>query len=363
MVAEYNNDSQQQGSGSTFVTADSLGSPRLLTTSQAVVKARHDYAPFGEELTPQLGGRSTQQQYVSDNLRQKFTGQERDIESGLDYFHARYFASKQGRFTSPDPLQASGTTANPQTWNRYAYVMNNPMNFSDPSGLSAVGGKGMGNTEEVWYEGREGGNKNPKGKDPLKEFQKNDRPDISKKLGKYLNGPCNLVAPNFADLQKQNPAAYDLLSRRFGASAEEKYNNLTPYFRSVFLFTVAGIVDAGVDLSQARFEGFYFGSDLKAPPFGVELSGISKAGLGNLELTTFGYRSPSNVKIGAVEATFESNGYVAFDIDLFNPNGNLLWHTVEVVGNSANQTTTDPKDVLKVLNSRGIRTGVTCRPR
>ena len=55
--------------------------------------------------------------------------------TGLDYFGARYFSGAQGRFTSPDPLLASGRPENPQTWNRYAYVSNNPLRSIDPTGL------------------------------------------------------------------------------------------------------------------------------------------------------------------------------------------------------------------------------------
>ena len=60
---------------------------------------------------------------------------ERDTETGLDYFGARYFASVQGRFTSPDPIyfQASMMT-DPQRFNLYAYVRNNPLRFIDPDG-------------------------------------------------------------------------------------------------------------------------------------------------------------------------------------------------------------------------------------
>lgn len=64
----------------------------------------------------------------------QFTGNSRDAETGLDYFGARYFFGAQGRFTSPDPLMASGDPANPQSWNRYAYVLNNPLRFIDPTG-------------------------------------------------------------------------------------------------------------------------------------------------------------------------------------------------------------------------------------
>jgi RHS repeat-associated protein len=65
----------------------------------------------------------------------EFTGKERDAETGLDYFGARYFSGAQGRFTSPDPLLNSGRPDSPQSWNRYAYVSNNPLKFIDPAGL------------------------------------------------------------------------------------------------------------------------------------------------------------------------------------------------------------------------------------
>lgn len=63
------------------------------------------------------------------------SAKERDIETGLDYFLARYYANTQGRFTSPDPLLSSGTVEDPQSWNRYAYVLNNPLKLIDPDGL------------------------------------------------------------------------------------------------------------------------------------------------------------------------------------------------------------------------------------
>jgi RHS repeat-associated protein len=63
------------------------------------------------------------------------TSKERDNETGLDYFGARYYASTQGRFTSADPLISSGAVESPQSWNRYTYVLNNPLRFIDPNGL------------------------------------------------------------------------------------------------------------------------------------------------------------------------------------------------------------------------------------
>ena len=97
---------------------------------------RHDYLPFGEELFAPAGGRKSEWGYSSgDGIRQQFTSKERDIETGLDYFCARYYGSVMGRFTSADPLMASGRASLPQSWNRYSYVLNNPSKLIDPYGL------------------------------------------------------------------------------------------------------------------------------------------------------------------------------------------------------------------------------------
>ena len=115
---------------------DHLGTPRLILdqTGSLATVSRHDYLPFGEELfatglrTPSLGYSN------GDGIRQQFTSKERDVETGLDYFGARYFAATQGRFTSVDPLLESADPLMPQSWNRYSYVLNNPLAFTDPTG-------------------------------------------------------------------------------------------------------------------------------------------------------------------------------------------------------------------------------------
>lgn len=122
-----------------WLISDHLGTPRLIldeTGTLANVR-RHDYLPFGDELFAGTGARTTANGYVAgDGLRQQFTSKERDVETGLDYFGARYFASVQGRFTSPDPLLQSGRAALPQSWNRYAYVLNSPLRLIDTDGLA-----------------------------------------------------------------------------------------------------------------------------------------------------------------------------------------------------------------------------------
>jgi RHS repeat-associated protein len=137
MIAEYSNaiDTTRPKSVS-YLTTDALGSPRIVTDATGNVISRHDYMPFGEEVMAGTGGRMTTQGYAgNDGVKQQFTGYERDGESGLDYAQARYFSSKHGRFTSVDPLTASASMKNPQTFNRYSYVGNSPYKFTDPLGL------------------------------------------------------------------------------------------------------------------------------------------------------------------------------------------------------------------------------------
>ncbi|HEV7646130.1 MAG TPA: RHS repeat-associated core domain-containing protein [Pyrinomonadaceae bacterium] len=97
--------------------------------------------PFGEELNAGVGSRSANLKYSAagqDNLRKRFTGYEKDAETGLDFAEARYYNNQHGRFTATDPLLASGKSGNPQTFNRYVYVLNNPLLLTDPTGLQAT---------------------------------------------------------------------------------------------------------------------------------------------------------------------------------------------------------------------------------
>ena len=107
-----------------------------MTDSAGNVTQRYDYLPFGEEIPADGTVRTTAMGYQSsaDGFNPKFTGQVRDVESGLDYFNARYYSPEQGRFVSADPQNAGSDPSNPQTWNGYAYVAGNPMAYTDPSG-------------------------------------------------------------------------------------------------------------------------------------------------------------------------------------------------------------------------------------
>ena len=139
-VATLPNGSGASGAQLKWLVTDQLGTPRMvLDQSGALANVkRHDYLPFGEELLAPTGGRTSGQGYGGDGVRQQFTGQERDSETGLDYFLARYYSSSQGRFVSVDPLAASAHAAHPQTWNRYSYVLNNPLKHTDPTGMTVA---------------------------------------------------------------------------------------------------------------------------------------------------------------------------------------------------------------------------------
>ena len=143
VIAEYTTETTGLETGLRWMMTDHLGSTRLVLDEAGGIKQRYDYFPFGEELPAGVNGRAgadyRSDVAMVDRDRVKFTGKERDAETGLDYFGARYFSAAQGRFTSPDwsttpqPIPYADLT-NPQSFNLYAYVLNNPLSKNDPDG-------------------------------------------------------------------------------------------------------------------------------------------------------------------------------------------------------------------------------------
>jgi RHS repeat-associated protein len=113
-------------SGATYYHLSDQLSLRLTLDGAGSVTGRQAHLPFGED-------------FAESGIQQKqhFTSYERDSESGLDYALNRGYAVSAGRFMQADPYKTSGSTSAPQSWNRYAYVKNDPINLIDPIGLFA----------------------------------------------------------------------------------------------------------------------------------------------------------------------------------------------------------------------------------
>ncbi len=108
-----------------FYHLDHLGSVRQITGPTADVAASYNYLPYGKEVD-------------SNAAALQFTGHERDSHlpgdtDDLDYMHARYYSPFFGRFTSVDPVNSADPSL-PQSLNKYAYALNSPINYTDPTG-------------------------------------------------------------------------------------------------------------------------------------------------------------------------------------------------------------------------------------
>jgi RHS repeat-associated protein len=104
-----------------YTTSDHLGSPRVVFNQARQIVETHKYWPYGEDTTT-----------TPPTQRLAYALMERDAEAPRFHDHARNHDHVLGRFLSPD--RVGGTPANPQSWNRYAYTLNNPMKHVDPDG-------------------------------------------------------------------------------------------------------------------------------------------------------------------------------------------------------------------------------------
>jgi RHS repeat-associated protein len=148
LVAEYSTIVEPQSTAKvSYLTTDHLGSPRITTDQNGAVISRRDFAPYGEELGVDIplpvgaNGqpvRTTAQGYVgADSIRQKFTSYDRDNETGLDFAQARMYNFRHGRFTTVDDFTKDSNLKDPESWNKYIYVRNKPLNLIDPTGEKA----------------------------------------------------------------------------------------------------------------------------------------------------------------------------------------------------------------------------------
>jgi RHS repeat-associated protein len=134
-----------------YYFSDHLGSTSVITNASGTVQEESDYYPFGGEIVITN----------SDPNTYKFTGKERDSESGLDNFDFRYYSSSLGRFMKPDDSLVYWDRSDPQSLNLYSYVENNPVSNTDPDGHDCVylnnSGSGVESVDQSSSSGECGG--------------------------------------------------------------------------------------------------------------------------------------------------------------------------------------------------------------
>ena len=114
-----------KGNVAYFRFNDHLGTIRMELGTDGC-QSSYTNLPFGDGLSTVTNG-------CTDATNYHFTGKERDTESGNDYFFARYYGSSLARFLSPDD-DSDQNPPDPQSWNLYSYVHNNPLTNTDPDG-------------------------------------------------------------------------------------------------------------------------------------------------------------------------------------------------------------------------------------
>jgi RHS repeat-associated protein len=365
VIAEYGSALDEGGGGVRYELADRL-STRMTVDGGGNVRGTQDHLVYGEE-----------SQTKGESEKHRLTSYERDGETGMDYAVNRFHASSVGRFNSVDKV--AGNIFNPQRLNRYSYVGNDPVNRTDPGGrdwfdlwmdASNPSQFFSGNEFTDWILNQEN-----------REFfgyQYYDLPGnfnlLEQEEARHLSIITTGIDPEFCrNFAAQVPsydalgtgpetaAAREFLDRNFSFLAPAIYAGWSATQQAIFLNTIAAVADAGVNLSNARFGGFYPSADRA---YGINLLGLDESSLGP-RLTRVGssFRSDSSIFRGSVEATpIIENGVTvgfSFDVDLYNPGSIALpLHGLEVLGNELTGGITDPISATQALNSRQVFTGI-----
>ncbi|MBI4917813.1 MAG: RHS repeat-associated core domain-containing protein [Acidobacteria bacterium] len=183
-------DTTVQGGVARHFHLDHLGTPRLITSASGAGLESHTYLPFGLEVTD-LGPLFE---------RMKFTGHERDLASGLDYMHARYYSPYVNRFLSVDPGRDTDSER-PQSWNLYSYARNNPVKHVDTNGAETTLFFVSGFPEHVFLSVSAAGGElvaSPSGSHPDRELSWGSRGEGVRTALAYLRDGFNVLAVGYA---------------------------------------------------------------------------------------------------------------------------------------------------------------------
>ena len=243
-----------------WLVTDHLGTPRMIIdqTGTLANTKRHDYLPFGEELFAPTGGRKPEWGYtIGDGVRQQFTAKERDIETGVDYFGARYYASMQGRFTGADPYDINferqevddpegadnlfnSYIRQPQHWNHYSYTLNNPLRYVDPDGLFEYETELLGKKIKVKISDNlksENGEK-LRGND-LKAAQDKIKNNIDSAIAKINGGASELTSEQKSAINSMNGIEVRTDRKSPGMDTSSRVFNITQRYAGATVETLA----------------------------------------------------------------------------------------------------------------------------
>jgi RHS repeat-associated protein len=238
-----------------YFHTDAIGSVRLVTDELGVVIEQRDFLPFGEELAPPASAEPL-----------GFAGKERDAETGngswvaLNYFGARHLHSASGRFTSVDPLVVARAVGQPQLWNRYVYVANNPIRYTDPDGRKIAFEGGDSSDLAKLIKALSG-----ELKAVLALYDGDDEPDLYFSIGPTRGGPDGKEEGNgsfrgdwvfddaiyAADLTAENLVAIERAGRKFvsGVRLQQNCATIGPGCGSQVVLDLKGI---GGSLSEGN---------------------------------------------------------------------------------------------------------------
>ena len=338
LIAEYGGPLPENG-GTSYLTTDHRGSTRVVTNSEEAVVARHDYLPFGEEIMLLAGGRTKPLGYTNtDDTRQKFTSKERDLESNLDFFEARYFSAPQGRFTGPDEFSrgardvedfAQGASNNPtlyadiglpQSLNKYQYCLQNPLRYVDDDGhdyriVEHKDSKGRGVRQFVW--------------DAKYQYVKGDK-NGAKSDYRYIDTQgraIQLWGDSSKDSSKEADHGYSVVQA--GESGDEQQSpqaGEAPKSFAGYSDTVKALLDAGYKQGHVDFHPAHWGYEDYFKPGSPTLH-ISVRGLQELVDTP-------DRDLGVRTTTYYRLDDATFHVDLHTQTGSwseLGKHVEEVV--------------------------------
>jgi len=119
----------EPGGNVSYIIDDQIGSSTIMSNELGEVVQRLDYEPYGAII-------ENSRSMNLASFRHTFTGQELDSETELMFYGARYYDPVIGLFCSADPIVPDPSM--PQSFNRYAYVMNSPLMYTDPTGNSLL---------------------------------------------------------------------------------------------------------------------------------------------------------------------------------------------------------------------------------